>query len=704
MAGEIETPAPDKAGTASRWINEIDVALKREQPWRTRSRKVVKRYRDERKDARGSGGQSRINILWSNTEVLKAALYSSTAEPDVRRRFPDATNANAASRAAADILERSLSYCADVYDVDAPVEAALEDVLLPGRGVAWVVYDPKIEGEGDDGKVTEQPLRVEYVYWEDYAQGLARKWEDVPWIARRHAYTKKQFENEFPDADGGPKFDYEMKDASGRNMKASEQDADKVEVWEIWYKAERQRIYVGRGYLHTLKETEDPLGLNGFWPAPRPMHSVKTNDTMIPVPEFSQYQDQAGELDDLSTRINVLIGHLRWKGIYDGSVDGENMLENLASADDGEFLPYENWMALKDKGGIEAAVGFWPMEKIVVVLERLYIERATLIQTIYEITGISDIIRGSTDPRETKGAQKLKAQFGSIRMQSRQKDVERFIRDLYRIKAEIIAEHFTVETLAAITGMELPTEEDVLQAKTILKNAEALARQVPQEMQQQALAQVPPEVKQAVQKAQEIVSGTSWKDVMGILRSDKRRGYRIDVETDATAFVDQEQEKKQRLEFLQVMQELLPGAYQAAIVAPSMLPLIKEIVLIAVRSFKAGRVAEEAIEDAFDDLEKNPPQMPTAEGGKEPGDSQDLEKAKGLAAIADIKRKLKRDDAEIEIEREGAKHQASLDEREAGRQDAESAATIEKGERDTELKERARMATALARPSQRKAA
>ena len=74
--------APDKV--VKRWLREIQLADKEEEKWRKRAEKIVKRFRDERiTDARAR----KVNILWSNTTILKAAMYASAPTPDVRPRL-----------------------------------------------------------------------------------------------------------------------------------------------------------------------------------------------------------------------------------------------------------------------------------------------------------------------------------------------------------------------------------------------------------------------------------------------------------------------------------------------------------------------------------------------------------------------------------------------------------------------------------------
>ena len=91
----------------------------------------------------------------------------------------------------------------------------------------------------------------------------------------------------------------------------------------------------------------------------------------------------------------------------------------LTEGVDNQLIPVDTWAAFAEKGGIKGVVDFLPLDVIIVVVEKLFNIRQQLIQDIYQITGLSDIIRGASNPRETLGAQKIKAQFASPRAWTR---------------------------------------------------------------------------------------------------------------------------------------------------------------------------------------------------------------------------------------------------------------------------------------------
>ncbi len=594
MEQSLERPedlGTDGPAVVRRWLLELDLANRREEKWRDRARKVVKRYRDE--EERES---SKFNILWSNIEVEAPALYSQKPTPDVRRRYRDADKVG---RTVSQVLERGAQYILDTQPFDDMMEAAVQDVLLPGRAFARARYTPTFsEGErervplyayeGADGYVDaagdpaevegfdelNQPymlgdpteelvfedVEFELVHWDDFRMGPGRSWEMVPWLAFRHEFTYDQLVREFGADVAGkvrlstPKEIDEAK-SDGTHDESTLQALKTAEAWEIWDKDNREVVFVCKGLPERpLKRCDDPLGLQDFYPGPAPIYAIKTSGSMIPIPEFTMYQDQADELDIVTGRIDRLIKALKVRGAYDASAKG---LAQILEADDTQLVAVENWAHLVDKGGIDGVISWVPIKQIAEVLVQLYAQRQALIQTIYEITGISDIFRGATDARETMGAQQMKAQFGSLRMRRRQGAVQRFIRDLIRIGCEIMAEHFDPQTLQIMTGIQVTDE------------------------------------------------------MMQVLRSDPLRSFSIDIETDSTIAMESEQEKQLALEFLGALVKAVETF--APLVQGGYMPIdaARAIIMQTARKFKATRDVEEALES----IGQNP--MPQQQQGTE---------------------------------------------------------------------------------------
>lgn len=669
---ESRKDADDKPDLSKFWLGELSAAEKRDDDWCKRARKVVQRYRDERSnDTLTSGSydasavyEKRTNILWSNTELLKSALFQGLGNPDVRRRFPKKGKDEKVTKQTALVMERAAAYSNDAFDTESQIDNAIEDMVLPGRGVVWIVYDALIgkNPDTDEDEVQQQTVRCEHVYWEDFRISSGRKWSDVWWAARCHYYSRDDLTKYWPKHADKIPLNSQIQDTTADRKRDQDDTFKRAKVWEIWDKSKRQRNWVAEDYLYVLDKEDDPYRLEHFWPCAEPLYGVKTTSSLVPVPEFCLYQDQANELDQVATRLSALIEALKRRGVYDAGVEGsDNQLSQLAYAKDNEFVPYRGFAAMMEKGGLKAVFQTEDLAPIVTAIEGLYKRAADLVQQIYEITGISDIMRGASDAAETAAAQQIKASFGSMRLQKRQRRVNRFIRELTRIKTEIIAEHFTRDQLEQMVGIDLPLNIEKQQAQMQL-NAFAQQQQMAQQAAQHPpmpagppqgapggqppqgapiplqaqnappgpprppgmppvppqpgtalvpqMAPPPPPDPDLIAHLQEIIKLPSWEDVSAILRSDLRRGYKIDVETDETAQADENAEKSARMEFLSTMTQQLETAIPMAMQMPPMRPLIKESVMFAVKAFKAGRPLEEAFDEAFSQLEHMPPPPP----------------------------------------------------------------------------------------------
>jgi hypothetical protein len=712
-----DTPPPaDSPRSAAYWLAQLDSAEKREEGWRKQGDEVLARYMDDR--AR-QGEEKRLNVLWANTDVQKGALFAQLGNPDVRRLFPKPGRDNKIARTAALVIERGLVACVNRYEADCEIEAAVEDHILPGRGVCWLEYDVRVEAveatgvEAGAGQLVEaqaaaerivyQTARFCHVDWKDFRHGSGKAWRDVAWVARLMLFTKKEVEERWPDKADRIKTDYVIDEQYLTKERKQGDDFKRAKVWEIWHKPLGIRVHVAEGCDIELDREPDPYRLEGFFPCPKPLYGVKTTSSLTPKPEFLQWKDQSEELDRVNTRIWKLLEKLRYCGVYDASGEDAEALDGIGDLDDGQFKPYKNFRALSEGGGLAQAFQVRDLAPIAATVQSLAQRAVQLIEAIYEITGLSDILRGVSDPQETLGAQELKARSGGTRIDRKRKDVQRFVRELYRMKAELIAEHFERDRLEEMTGIRLPLAADRDRAKAMLQQleaqqaaqAQALAAQQqaaqqgqqpgqPQQLPAPAMpmAQLAPMDPDELAELKETADAVSWEEISGILRSDDRRNYKIDVETDATSFAETEEEKSQALEFAKVMVELIGASIQAASSVPALLDVSKELIMMVARRFKAGRTIEETLDDAFAQVASQAPQQAQAQ----PDPMLELRKEELQAKImaqrakyvmdeeaAEAKLAAEREQHAMDMELARAKHATAMVAEQTSRRQAENA-------------------------------
>jgi hypothetical protein len=639
----------------AQWVQAIDAARDDEKDWRETAKTAMKIYRAEK----GSKA-AKFNLFHSNIEIIVPSALNSMPVPDVRRRFGDA---DPIGKTVSEILERAISYCADVEKYDAKLKLALYDTTIAGRGHTRVRYVPTIEKDlalGVD-RITGEALQTEFVPYKRFIRGPGQTWDDVPWIAYEHFLPRDEVAKLAPDLVDKIPFEHSAVGKDGDAQRAADktpQQFRRAWVIEIWDKTKREVVFIAPDFKDgPIKVEPDPLGLKNFWPQPEPMQVVANVDSMVPVCPMSVYEGLLDDLNDISKRIAKLVKQLRPRGGYAGTtLDLKPMIE----ADDGEMVPLQGTeMAAAALGSgafnVNNLLTWFPMEPTILAIRELMAQREAVKQTIYEVTGIADIIRGASDPRETLGAQNLKAQFGSVRIRSLQAEVARYIRDDFEIKAELFAKRFQPETLMAITGMTLMTQQQKQQAQQF---AEANPEQA------QQIAQQRPEILKAM-------SEPALDDVMALMRSDKMRGYRIDIETDSTIQGDMSKFQAEMAAFLggtaQYLSSIGPMVQQGAVPAEAAVELYAGFA----RNFRLGKAAEDAIDRLAEQAREGGGKDQQAEKlGQEQAKAQAEIQAKSEAKQAELQMKAEAAAREAEMKREIEGLKLQLKQYEADQKDA----------------------------------
>jgi len=509
---------PDKDDTkptneVSTWLSEIARAQKSMIKWTERCEKIRKKYRYE---ASSSVKVRQYQMLWSNMETMKPSVYTKPPKGVVSQRWKDR---DPVARNASELLERGINFTLDANDYNTKLEQVRDDYLLYARGIARVKYKPefdtvdKEDGMPDDAAIDpendkaqeaktahnnpEQILKfencnLEYVQRDDFVHAIARTWEELPWVSFRCFMTRdelrERFDKKIADAiplDAGP----DRPNDSDRAVNSSNND-DKATIWEIWDKSKNKVLWIAKGYKDVLEKGEPYLKLEGFYPCPKPAYGTLTNDSLEPVPDYVFYKDQCDEIDTLTARIASLSESLKLVGFYPAGPGGEGQpsIENAVKPGfENKMIAVKSWAMFTEGSKNGVPVVFLPVDQVIKVLEGCIKLRQQLIEDVYQIYGLSDIMRGDGKANETATAQSIKAQYGSVRIRERQNELARFCRDLCRIVGEILASQFNEKTLMQMANMNLPTQAE-LDQQALEQQIEAMRQQA----QQQAMAQQAP--------------------------------------------------------------------------------------------------------------------------------------------------------------------------------------------------------------------
>lgn len=643
--------------------------------WTERSQKIVKRYRDDAKDYTYGSESARFNVLWSNVQTLVPATFSRLPQPDVSRRFRDS---DPVGRVASLLLERALEFEVRHYpDFRSAMKYSVLDRFLGGRGVAWVRYEPKtstqeplsddpadgtaiVEGAGAAQVSDDQPMEqiddetapIDYVHWRDFGHVPARTWEEVPCVWRRvyleYPVLCERFGEEIAKQiplDASPYAKVDEAEGGSRTETGKETRHKQACIYEIWDKTTQKAVWLHKSLGIILDQKPDPLELDGFFPCPTPLYATMTSDTLVPVPDFIQYQDQANELDTISDRIDGLIKALKLRGVY--NAEFKELQRLFTETGNNDLIPVKSFAALAEKGGLKGAIDLVDLAPIAEALTIAFQARENVLNQIYSITGISDIMRGETDAAETAAAQGIKARFGSVRLRDTQDAVAIYATELFRLKSQVICNKFRFSTILDTSSASqlLPVDQELLRPALELLTGRP-------------------------------IDDPTWMQTLLELREKKKkvsRNFRIEVDADSLVQIDEDAQKKDRVEFLTAISGFLQQAVPAAQQTPEMAPVLLEMMKFGVSAFKAGKTLEGMLDTTLEQLQKQiqaqqgQPKPPPVEIQKVQAESAArMQEKQAQAGIemqmkqidAQLKREENQQDAQIEILKAHLKQQS----------------------------------------------
>jgi len=555
----------DAASKYQRWREEISMAEREMRDFHDRGGKVVKRYMDEREGM--IGVEKKFNLFTANVGILQSSLYAKIPKVSITRRFDQFMDEPA--RIAASMLQNAVMQDMDENECnfDQVMRDAVEDRLVPGLGAAWVrlvteteeleleaVTDPftgdVIQEAATYEQISHQEVAIDHIHWQDFLYSPCRTWKERRWVGRRVFMDKDALTERFPEQADHIALDYRpdtTKDGTANTP--TNEVLQKAIIYEIWDRVEKRVLWLSKGYDEILDEKDDPLMLEGFDPCPRPLFALTSTSNCVPKSDYAIFQDQYSELDEVNNRISLLVAACRVVGVYDSGATGVQKM--LQEGSENTLVPVDNWVIFGEKGGIKGQVDWLPLDTVITALAQLRQARDDIKGQIYELTGISDIVRGNTRASETLGAQQIKAQFASMRIQKLQDEVARFAQDILRIKAEIICKHFDPAMILKMSNSKYSPD-----------------------------IAVPQQVQEAIQ----------------LIKDEESFEWRVKVQADSLGQQDYQMQKQEKVEFTNAMATFLQSASTTIKAMPPAAPMVFETLKFAISGFKGGQELESVID------------------------------------------------------------------------------------------------------------
>jgi len=467
-------------GLQRRWELEIASAEENLKDWWKDAEACVDRYLSQK----ASGVKStaaRLNLYHQNVDTEISVMFGQVPKTDVSREYADPDDDEA--RVGAEMLERVLNEdCDDDGESETEeTKESLQDYKIVGLGVARCRYEtgpehvlpgkpaitrpqldpmgqPVLDEQGQPAMQVlapevpdkvyrpEEKVIFEHVYWKDFLYSPCRSWKKCRWVAFRVEMTRDQLVERFGDI--GKQVPLEARTATKGNKREDDALKDawsRASVWEIWDKDDRRVLWFVKGFYAILDVKPDPLGLKRFWPCPKPLFANLTTRKLIPRPSLKISEDLHDEIDELAQRLRNLVKQAKVAWAYNaGFPDLGRIFEE---AEEGEGVAVEGWNTLAEKGGPAGQMQFMPLDEIIKAIQALSTVIQQKIAMLYQVEGLSDIVRGQGLAQQTASEAKLKAGFASTRLQTEQDRIASFATEMARIKAEIVSKHFAETTL-----------------------------------------------------------------------------------------------------------------------------------------------------------------------------------------------------------------------------------------------------------------
>lgn len=567
------------------------------------------------------------NILYANTETLRPALLNRLPQPEVKVRAAYAENPVA--KAARGVVENLLRFYLDDGGQSNPldiVDGAITQGLVAGRGgLRFSVEEQGVNGAWPVAK----ELQARCVLHDP-----AKTYDRVSWVAYLWDFTRDELKDKLGVQESLLVNLAADNEAFGNDTSDEEKAVrETFLVAEVWCKRTKKIYWLLRGSPEVLKTVDDPYNLSTFYPQP-PFLQFFTTKKGLPRPLYSFYKKQAEELNDISYRIKRLVRALRVRGGYTTGIEG---LGAILKSGDNEMTEVKGLPQGQAGQSANLSNHVWmvPIKEIIEALPQLYRQRAEVKAVIFEITGVADIMRGSSVASETLGAQKLKNEWGSLRLKRAQRQVSDFIVDSLRLAVELMLEFGDTDTLRRASQSTLPTEEQVQMQMLQMQQQQAASGQPPQPQQ-------PPPI--------------TWEKVIEFLRSEKLAFAAIDIETGSSVDVEATEDKAAMGELLNAVAQFMNGI--GPLIEKGQMPQEAGIGLLKgmVRRYRMGDQVEAAL-DAMA-TKKPEPQQPDPKMQAEQAKAQfEMESLKQTAELQAQEHQLKMQELQMRAKESALEHQ-----------------------------------------------
>ena len=639
--------------------------------------------------------ERRLNVWWYCNQTLLPAYFSSTprAEVNTRKR-----TGGIPYQLGSVILERNIQYAMDChFDFHlVGLNAALQ-LLLTGQSVLWARYVAKFEtvyqeialikdptgaildGDGKpyDGDTSnlrsgpggimlssleverkaDEKAILEVVQYSDYDCSDARNEQEIEWQSRRAYLDRAQAEEKFgKEVAKDLKYDSYPEVIKKDIARKDDKFEGKAEIYEVWCQATGKVYWMQKGGDKAVLETSDPpTKFDKFYPC-SVIRQTADPDSVVPVSDYAHVKDQILEVERLTTRIHAVTQAIRTNQLYDATLG--NQVEQLYTGDL-KVIPVTNWPSYKQRGGLANGIESLNIEPYINALNVLQGARQTALQQLYETLKVSDLLRGTSEQYKSATANRLESQWSSLGLIVRQNMFAKFISDAVSNLGTIIAEQFDPETIFDVG------DADALIEPTIFNPQPPPAPPMPEmgqegmppgEMGMPMMPPPPPPMPDINEQIAQVK-----EQIMGILRDNKQRSYRIEIATDSMVAIDQAQQAQEGAQLIQSAGQFFDQMRGLVEQYPPLIDFSISLFQNMIKRFKGGKELDGIFTKALQQIGE----IATAkeEAAKQPPPPDPvMQEVQGRLQIAQIESQARLQQAQMEAQDKAVKNQITVQE------------------------------------------
>lgn len=610
--GRKTESSSDKRESSNYWFRWIKSAEKAGKRHRLDTNDAWREYENLPSGAQ-TGANSRLTevqrtnpIYFTSCKIIEPAFYSRTPKLTTSRRF--GLKDKEASLGSV-IIERLGDYALDTSYFDDVVRAAVKDFIHGDKATTQACYEAEFDEVED--RIDLQPAMddtgqvVPDVYlmqdgtewnepevYQDETGFFGKQVKKVPIKQRVYlsqtpydevlhtpdakceaeitekAYyfkltkdeAKSRFEDEVYNKINWKRGSTSRFDDKGEDRRDDNKDQETLEEYiegfECWSKPNKRVYWVSKQYVDGILDAkDDPYGLKGFFPSPPFIIGSKPSKSLYPTPVYIHVYPIIKELHNLTDRIFDLIDGIRRRCLVDGA--NEELVAALNSMESGEFMAVKNLTSIVEKGGIQNMIYWVPVQELVQALAEAQQLDEKFKNDFFEAFGVPDVLRGTSDPIETLGAQELKTFAAHDRFKDQKKMVQELAKNSLQMLIDLMLGLFTDEKIMQIVGFKYMSQEE------------------------QAM----------------------FPQVLHFLRNDEEQEIRIDIDTDSMSFLDERIKAAQVNQAVQTVTAGLDSIANSAKIDPQFARVGLHALLFSLESMlPSGREFQEGVETAVQSM------------------------------------------------------------------------------------------------------